>query len=300
MSTAGATATREAASPAPRATRGREEGGSVPVSVVVPCYRCADTIERAVASVAAQTARPDELWLVDDGSGDDTPATLHEMRARYGDWVNVLALPRNGGPSVARNAGWERASRPYVAFLDADDAWHPEKLRIQHDWMARHPEIALSGHRYVRVTGDGEPYPIPPDWRARRVGRVRLWLSNCFPTRTVMVRRDLPQRFLAGKNRSEDYLLWLQIVQAGNPAALLDVPLAYRFKAPYGDGGLSGDLWKMELGELDTYRRMCAELPAGVLVFGPLAGFSLLRHLARVVRVGRGGGRAHPPPYCSS
>jgi hypothetical protein len=102
-----------------------------------------------------------------------------------------------------------------------------------------------------------------------------------------MIRRDLPQRFLEGKSRSEDYLVWLQIVQAGNPAWRLDVPLAYRYKAPYGDGGLSGDLWKMELGELDTYRRMCREIPGGFLLFGPLALLSLARHVARTIRVFR-------------
>src|SRR5258706_14692588 len=97
-----------------------------PVSVVVPCYRCADTIERAVRSVAAQTLRPAEVILVDDGSPDGTGAALERLRERFGaDWIRIVRLPRNLGSASARNAGWELATQRYVAFLDSDDAWHP-------------------------------------------------------------------------------------------------------------------------------------------------------------------------------
>ncbi len=118
-----------------------------PVSVVVPCYRCADTIGPAVASIAAQLLPPAEVLLVDDCSGDRTLDRLHEVAGRYPDgWVRVFSLPTNGGPSSARNLGWEHARQPYIALLDADDTWHPEKLSIQMGVLADDPAIALLAH----------------------------------------------------------------------------------------------------------------------------------------------------------
>lgn len=109
---------------------------SAPVSVVVPCWRCRDTIARAVESIAAQTRLPHEVILVDDASGDGTAGALHALAGRYPkDWITVIEQRDNGGAGVARNAGWETASSPYIAFLDADDAWHPKKLEIQVAWM---------------------------------------------------------------------------------------------------------------------------------------------------------------------
>lgn len=122
----------------------------VPVSVVVPCYCCEGTIERAVDSVMKQTALPAEVLLVDDASPDQgrTLNKLRQLQGRFRDktHIEVIALKNNGGPSVARNAGWEAATQPYIAFLDADDAWHPQKLEIQYEWMKEYSEVVLTGH----------------------------------------------------------------------------------------------------------------------------------------------------------
>src|SRR6185369_14935384 len=109
--------------------------------------RCAGTIERAVRSVAGQSRRPAELILVDDASGDGTGALLEGLRSRYGpDWIRIITLERNQGPGTARNVGWDAATSTYIAFLDADDAWHPRKIEIQCAWMDSHPEFAVTGH----------------------------------------------------------------------------------------------------------------------------------------------------------
>src|SRR6185503_10449018 len=101
----------------------------VPVSVVIPCFQAHATLPRAVASVAQQSARPRELIVVDDASGEDTAAVLRDLQRRYGeDWLRVVRLERNQGPASARNAGWQAARGEYVAFLDADDSWLPAKL----------------------------------------------------------------------------------------------------------------------------------------------------------------------------
>lgn len=265
-------------------------GRNVPVSVIIPCYCCADTIERAVDSVLAQTCLPAELWLVDDASNDNgmTHAALDVLRNRYGDLLRfeVISLSSNGGPSAARNAAWDRATQPLLAFLDADDVWHPGKLEIQYGWMADHPSAVLTAHAVSRF-GDKVDFHLPSASEIAeyqdvwQVSPHRLLRSNCVPTRSVMVRREIPYRFEPAKRHSEDYLLWLQIVFDGHPVWRLELPLAGSFKAPYGEAGLTADLWKMEKGELDTYLRLYRQgRIKRVLLYG-VSFFSLAKFARR-------------------
>jgi glycosyltransferase involved in cell wall biosynthesis len=204
-----------------------------------------------------QTLMPREVFLIDDAScdGEKTRASLQDLRGRFKGKAefHILILAENQGPSVARNTGWEAASQPFLAFLDADDAWHPKKLEIQYNWMQAHPEVALAGHSSVWVREEKPQSPLPNEWSAWEVKARHLLLSNRFLTRCVMLRREIPYRFDPTKRYSEDYLLWLKIVLAGYPAWRLELPLAYTYKADFGSSGLTGHLWRMEKGELDTY-----------------------------------------------
>lgn len=259
-----------------------------PVSVVIPCYRCAESIGRAVESVARQTLVPEEIVLVEDCSKDEgkTLAALHRLQQRYRGTlsINVLALEQNGGPGRARNFGWEAARQPFIAFLDADDSWHPRKLEIQYQWMNAHPAVSLTAHQTVMIAPDA----AIPDWTgeviARPVVRRQFLLSNCIPTRSVMLRReDIEYRFDPAKRHSEDYLLWLRIILSGHAAFRIEAPLAFSYKADYGEAGLSADLWKMEKGELNTYREIYREGFIKLLPFAGLAVYSLLKYLRRIV-----------------
>lgn len=217
-----------------------------PVSVVVPCYRCADTIAASVASIDAQTLRPAEVILVDDCSGDGTLDALHRVAKQYPEgWIRVMASPRNGGPSRARNIGWAQATQEYIAFLDADDSWAPAKLELQLAALRSDPEIALIAHRMDVRERDAGPPPLKPPVRVRILGRRRLLLNNPFPTASVVLRRDLPFRFNERFRRVEDFLLWAQIAFSGYRCAKINQTLASWHKANYGVGGLSGDLAAM-------------------------------------------------------
>lgn len=262
----------------------------VPVSVVIPCYRCAGTIERAVNSVVSQTWRPAEVILVDDCSNDDTPMILENLQRRYAnDWIKVILRQVNGGPGATRNDGWNTATQPYIAFLDADDAWHPRKLEVQMGYMLSHPEISITGHRCIWLSsGDRSSLDYIAkkieDYRVIRLSFWKLLWSNKLITCTVVLKRDLPHRFNCSKRFSEDYLLWLSILTDGHQGALIDLPLAFIYKPPYGAGGLSGDLWKMEMGELanywEFYRKGRISLP---LLFA-LTSFSLAKYMRRVLK----------------
>jgi glycosyltransferase involved in cell wall biosynthesis len=259
-----------------------------PVSAIIPCYRCTGTIERAVASVAGQSRLPAELILVDDASGDGTLARLHALASRHqAGWIRVIALPENRGAADARNAGWHSATQPYVAFLDSDDAWHPRKIELQYGFMASHPDVALCAHRHEILDAPHVPAGEVGDFTAEPVSKAALLMSNNFFAPTMMMlKRDLPQRFLAGRRHVDDHLLWLQIVCAGLGFVRLSAKLAYTYKRPYGEGGLSGQLWKMEKAELANYwilrRDGCIRMPAAVA----LSAYSLAKFVRRVALAG--------------
>ena len=106
------------------------------IAVVIPVYRVTDYLEEAIASATHQDYARKEVIVVDDGSVDDT----HGIITR--DFPEVRCIRQsNGGASSARNRGVQEARGEWIAFLDADDAWHPDKLRAQLALMQRHPEL---------------------------------------------------------------------------------------------------------------------------------------------------------------
>jgi len=260
----------------------------VSVSVVIPCYRCVGTIRRAVASVAEQSLLPAELILVDDASGDGTLNALRALQRDFGeDWVKVLALRENVGAGSARNAGWNAASCKYIAFLDADDVWHPRKMEIQHAFMQAHPEVALSGHAHRRIA-DGESVDAALMQQGfRMVSRWELLLSNRFVTPSTMLRRDVTQRFQAGRRYMEDHLLWLEIASGGLKVVRLTDVLAFTYKAPVGDSGLSARTWEMRKAELSNFWYLYRTERLGFVATVALCGYSLAKHMRRVLFLAR-------------
>lgn len=252
-----------------------------PVTVVIPCWQAADTLERAIASVHAQTWPPAEVILVDDASVDGTAEAIARVCAQpAASVVRSIRLPANAGPGAARNAGWDAASQPLIAFLDADDAWHPEKLAVQARFLLEHPEVALCGTSSVLFPGPA----LAADPIADRYD-IRLWqmlISNRILTRTAMVRRELPQRF-GDRNVTEDFLLWLQILCSGGRAVRLQAPLGFIFREEYGGSGYSSQLWRHEKRELRALRRLHDEGCLPWALFAPASLWSLVKYVRRVV-----------------
>ncbi|GGA36346.1 glycosyltransferase family 2 protein [Dyella nitratireducens] len=231
-----------------------------PVSVLVPCFRCTGTIDEAVASIAAQTRPPAEVLLVEDCSGDGTLAALQRVAAAYENgWIKVIALADNGGPSRARNIGWQHAGQPYIAFLDADDTWAPRKLELQMAALEADPSIALLAHQMV-VRARGTPIPEPQEpIQTQIIGRGRLLFHNPFPTASVMLRRDLPFRFDEKVWYSEDYFLWSHILFSGHRCAKINQVLAIWNKRGPGEHGLSDDFMAVHRARRVMRRRLMQE-----------------------------------------
>lgn len=260
---------------------------TAPVSVVVPCYCCVATIERAAASVLAQTLRPAEMILVDDASNDGTLQILHAIQARYGPWVRIVALASNRGAASARNAGWDVATQPYIAFLDSDDAWHPRKIEIQYAYMQQHPDVALSGHACRQLPPNTRD---APQWSVemgsvQTVTWIGLLLRHAFVTPSVMLKREITLRFADGARHMEDHRLWLEIVGATMRMVKLQAELAAVYKPVYGASGLSANMWGMEKAELANYRYFQTIKKITTVQMILLQGYSLAKYVRRLLIV---------------
>ena len=258
---------------------------TVPVSVIIPCFRCGATIGRAVASIAGQTQKPAEVLLIDDASGDETLSTLQQLVSGYPGWVKVLALAHNQGPSAARNAGWEAATQPYLAFLDADDSWHPEKIRIQYGFMRDNPDIDVSGHRCLWVRADETLPQVPDKVRITKISVLDLVFGTRLSTPTIMLKRHIPFRFEVNKRYAEDVHLWRQVACASSRLVRIESPLAYMHKAPYGASGLSAELWSMEKGDLNSLFSLYNAKHISGMLLALGSTFSLAKYLKRIAHI---------------
>lgn len=256
----------------------------LPVSVIVPCFCCGKTIRRALASVVNQSQTPVEVILVDDSSHDDTWEILTELAQAHLGWVKILRLEQNQGAASARNAGWALATQPYIAFLDADDAWHPQKIEIQYAYMNANPEVVLSGHGYRLLKQKNElPHWEITSFETRNIRKWRLILSNKFVTPSVMLQRNVAQRFVEKQRYMEDHMLWLKIICSGARVVKISAELAAIYKEPFGVTGLSAQVWLMERGDLGNYYRLYNEKFIKGYQFIALGIYSVLKYIRRLI-----------------
>ncbi len=125
------------------------------VSVIIPTYNSAHFVVEAVESVLAQTWQDLEIVVIDDGSTDETAAVM----TRFGPPVRYIQQ-RNGGVAVARNKGIRESSGKYIAFLDADDTWLPEKLEKQIELLEKDQDARACYSAYSSVSSDLQPLGI--------------------------------------------------------------------------------------------------------------------------------------------
>ena len=130
------------------------QASGLPISVIIPVYNRCELVCRAIDSVIAQTARPNEILVVDDGSTD---GTSDSVRRKYGQRVRVIEQA-NRGPSAARNTGIIAAKSDFVAFLDSDDEWLPQKLERQFP-LIEHSNVVASVTNWLYTTAGTTTHP---------------------------------------------------------------------------------------------------------------------------------------------
>lgn len=255
-----------------------------PVSVIIPCYRCASTIKRAVDSVFAQSVIPSEVILVEDCSRDGTLAALQELDRSYPGKLKIVQMNWNQGAASARNAGWAIATQPYIAFLDSDDSWHPNKIEIQYTYMRDHPEVSLSGHLHRLMKQSKKlPYWEIGQWIVKPISKNALLMSNRLITPSVMLKRDVSLRFKEGKRHVDDHLLWLEFICEGHKVVKLSAELVAVYKFLYGASGLSSQLWLMEKSELENYTHLYKNGCINLAQWLSLTLYSFLKYVRRLL-----------------
>lgn len=226
------------------------------ISILVPAYNAAATIERTIASALGQSHREIEVLVVDDGSTDSTPDLVRAIAARDGR-VRLLVQP-NGGVARARNTALDAAQGEFVAPLDADDLWHPEKLAMQLAALDAAPAgTALCYNWFRRIDAQDRVFPGAPSPVVEgRVFHQHLEWNFISNGSTPLVRADVARAVRydsvlndAGNAGVEDYLFQLRIARNHRFACVPAYLTGYR----RAGGGLSGQVARMIRSHLQMY-----------------------------------------------
>lgn len=228
------------------------------VSAVIPTFNSAAYVKQAIESVRSQTLGVDELIVVDDGSSDVTKAIIT-------GFPEVIFIEQNHlGPAAARNSGIRCARSEYIAFLDSDDLWLPNKLATQLAGMSANPSAAFSFSTLSAFHDDDEgelsdrlflPQELR-DWFAAHTfqsgaatGDIYSLLlkANCLQTSSVVARRDAIMEvglFDESMFHGEDHDLWLKLARRWSAIYFIEPLAKYRIHAE-ALSGVGGDRQEM-------------------------------------------------------
>jgi glycosyltransferase involved in cell wall biosynthesis len=196
------------------------------ISVIIPTFNRAHLVRRAISSVLFQKDTRYEILVVDDGSTDSTLDAVHQ----FGSRITYLPLGSNRGVSAARNAGIRESTAPFLAFLDSDDFWLPEKLSAQVDFFRRNPGVRICQTqevwlRHGRRINPGKRHRKPsgdiflPSLRMCLVSPSAVMIHRSLLDETGLFDETLPA--------CEDYDLWLRI-GSRYPVPLINRPLVIK------------------------------------------------------------------------
>jgi len=246
-------------------------------SVVIPAYNAAQTIVKAVESCLQQSYAPHEIIVVDDGSTDETEQLLGE---RFGDKIIYTRLYKNLGPSFARNKGMDLATGNYIAFLDADDVWHADKLLVAKSILEANTGIKFLYHLFTQE--DLSTKKLPEGATIYKLPFIKLLNGNVIGTPCVVLANDKSFRFETEMRYMEDYDLWLRIGYR-NKIYFINLPLTQIGRPVLSKGGQSGNKWKMRKGELKAYTRLAKLNPLFILLLPILYVYSLSKHIYKAI-----------------
>ncbi|BDI59757.1 glycosyltransferase family 2 protein [Qipengyuania nanhaisediminis] len=193
------------------------------VSIITPAYKAAGVIGDTIASVQAQTHGDWEMLIAEDCGPDDTRAIVRTL-ARDDARIRLIEPAENGGPAAARNHALAAARGRWIAFLDSDDLWLPDKLERQLAFHRAHQRAVLSFTGFRRISADGTRtgtyIGVPAQLSYRQ-----LLGNTAIATSTVLVDRALSGRFAMRDTYYDDFACWLALLKPGGIAVGLDEDL---------------------------------------------------------------------------
>ena len=216
------------------------------VSAIIPTFNRAQPLIRAVASVLAQSWPNLEVIVVDDGSTNNSAELLH---IQFGPSIRILRLPLNRGVSYARNRGIELSRGSFIAFLDSDDLWQPEKTERQLAFMQSEPDILISQTDEIWIRNGKRVNPCKHHQKpSDLIFAECLPLCVVSPSAVMMRRRFFAQigHFDETLPACEDYDLWLRTA-CRYPIPLLPEKLVIKY-------GGHDDQLSRTIPALDRYR----------------------------------------------
>lgn len=247
-------------------------------SIIIPVYNAEKTILTSLESCVYQTYNNWEIILVDDCSTDSSISKINDFIQSHTDFsIRLLQNTDNKGPSYSRNLGWKSAIGDYIAFLDADDIWHPDKLMVMHHYINLSPTTELFFHAYTLENFISSP--IIEKYRLKFISQLSILLKNPMATPCVCCKRDVPERFDEKLRYAEDHDLWVRIASRNPALNLIGPPLTFLARPILSPGGQSADRYKMRLGEIAMYRKYAATRSFSFLLFPLLMIFSLAKHV---------------------
>ncbi len=236
------------------------QNGGIKFSVIIPTYNAESTISRAILSVLDQSYPAYEIIVVDDASSD---GTVKLLETKFPGDIQLVQKIKNSGSSVSRNTGMNSATGDYIAFIDADDVWHKDKLMLMNTILQSQPNITLFYHPYTQEEITNKK--LPENIVVYKLPFIKLLPSNPIATSCVVVRNDPSFRFEPTMRYTEDYDFCLRI---GYKYKLyfINIPLTRIFRTFTSKGGISENRWKMRTGEMRAYARLAKLNPIFILL----------------------------------
>lgn len=196
------------------------------VSIICPVYNVEKYLDATISSVLAQTYSHWELLLIIDANSSDQSLSLAHKWAQQDSRILVLQSPAYMGVANNRNQGILKATGDYIAFLDSDDLWLPQKLEKQILFMTTHT-LEFSYHSYQQIDPSGQLLPLIRQ-APKYINYNSLLKTNAIGCLTVMVRSSLIKRHAFNPNvPHEDFLLWLELLKQIPQAQGLSEVLAH-------------------------------------------------------------------------
>lgn len=193
------------------------------VSIITPSYNCTATIEKTIKSVVAQTMKDWEMLIVDDCSTDHSRELIKSIIA-VDSRIKLIERTWNAGPAIARNIAIEHAQGRYIAFLDADDQWHPTKLEKQLKFM-NEKDIALSYTAYNCLDSDGNHLRVyKPILKVTYADMLKSNRIGCLTA--IYDTNKIGKVYMPNISKRQDLGLWLRILKQVDYALGMDEVLA--------------------------------------------------------------------------